>query len=142
MLQNLLVGCITQRDTPEIVLVHELVEEVGTEHHGLGNLHVGVLKPVQFRMALDDVVEKCQATALTTQRTIADACEVCKAVELQAVEDGDDTDVLHATILHDGIEDNLAVSVEVLQFVPRDRFQELRHGEDGACTEPATHVVT
>ena len=76
-------------------------------------------------MALDDVVEESQATALTTQRTVADAGEVGKTVELQTVEHGHDTNILHPTILHDGIEDNLTMGIQVLQLMPRHRLQEL-----------------
>ena len=92
-------------------------------------------------MALDDVVEESQATALTTQRAVANTGKVGKAVELQAVEYGYHTDILHATVLYDGIEDNLSVGIQVLQLVPRHSLQELRHREDGACTEPAAHIV-
>ena len=141
VLQDFLVGGIAQGNAPQVVLVHELVEEVGTEHDGLRYLDGGILKLVQLGMALDDVVQKRQATALAAQRALADAGEVGVAVELQTVEDSHDTDVLHAAILHDGVEDNLAVGVDILQLVPRNGLQELRHGEDGARTEPAAHVV-
>ena len=141
MLQNLLVRCIAQGYRPEVVLVHELVEEVGTQHHGLWNLHRCILKLVQFRMSLDDVVKECQATALTTQRALTDTGKVGIAVELQAVEHSHDTDILHPSVLHNGVEDNLAVGIQVLQLVPRHRLQELADGEDGARTKPAAHVV-
>ena len=141
VLQYLLVGRVAQGYRPQVVLVHELVEEVGTQHDGLRNLHRGILELVQFRMTLDDVIQERQATALATQRTVADAGKVGKAVELQAVEDGHHADVLHPSILHDGVEDDLTVSVQVLQLVPRHRLQELADGEDGPCTQPSAHVV-
>ena len=141
VLENLLVRSIAEGDSPEIVLVHELIEDVGTEHNGLGNLHGSILELIEFRMALDDIVEERQATAFATQRAIANAGKVGIAVELETVEDSHNTNVLHATILHDGIEDNLAMGIDILQLVPCNRFQELRHGEDGTSTKPATHVV-
>ena len=64
MLQYLLVRCVAQCDAPQVVLVHEFIEEVGTQHDGLRNLHGGIVKLVQFRMALDDVVEECQTAPL------------------------------------------------------------------------------
>ena len=141
MLQDFLVGGVAQGYLPQVVVVHELVEEVGTEHDGLRNLNGGILKLVQFRMTLDDVVQECQTTAFSSQRTFANTGEVGIAVELQTVEDGHHTDVLHATVLDDGIKDNLTVGIDILQLVPRHGLQELRHGEDGTGTEPAAHVV-
>ena len=141
MLEDDIVGSVAQGDSPQVVRVHELVEEVGTEHDRLRYLHGGVLKLVELGVALDDVVEECQATALAAQRAVANAGEVGVTVELQAVEDGHHADVLHVAVLHDGIEDDLAVGIHILQLVPRDGFQELRDGEDGTGAEPAAHVV-
>ena len=45
-------------------------------------------------------------------------------VELQTVEDGYHTDILHASVLYNGIEDNLSVRIHILQLVPGDVFQE------------------
>ena len=64
MLQDLLIRCIAQGYGIEVVLLHELIEEVGTEHHGLRNHHLCILILVEFGMTLDDVIEECQATAL------------------------------------------------------------------------------
>ena len=64
MLQDFLVWRVAQRDTPQVVLIHEFVEEIGAEHNGLRNLHGGIVELVQFRMALDDVVEECQTAPL------------------------------------------------------------------------------
>ena len=124
VLQDFLVGGIAQGYGVEVVLLHKLVEEVGTEHDGLRYRHLGTLVLVQLGVALDDAVEEGQAAALAAERAFADAGEVGITVELQAVEDGHHADVLHAAVLHDGVEDNLAVGVNVLQLMPRDVFQE------------------
>ena len=92
-------------------------------------------------MALHDVVEEGQSPTLSAERAVADTGEVGILVELAAVEDGHDTDVLHAAVLDDGVEYNLAVGVDILQLVPGDVAEELRHGEDGAGAEPAAHMV-
>ena len=141
VLQYLLVRGVAQRNAPQVVLVHELVEEVGTQHHRLGYLHGGVVEVVQLRVSLDDVVQEGQSAPLASQRAVADAGEVGIAVELQTVEDSHHTDVLHPAVLHNGVEDNLPVGIHVLQLVPGDVLQECRHGEDGPCAEPAAHVV-
>ena len=62
-------------------------------------------------------------------------------IKLVALEKGHHADVLHTAILHDGVEDNLPVGIHILQFVPGDGLQELRHGEDGPRTKPTAHVV-
>ena len=63
------------------------------------------------------------------------------AVELQTVEDGHHTDIFHTAVLHDGIEDNLPVGIDILQLMPGDMLKELADGEDGTCTKPAAHIV-
>ena len=141
MLKDNLIGGIAQGYAPQVVIVHETVEEVGTEHHRLRNLHGSILKLVQLMMTLDDIIEECQATTFAAQRALADAGEVGIAVELQSVEHSYHADVLHPSVLHNGIEDNLSVSIHILQLMPCNVFQELTYREDGTCTEPAAHVI-
>ena len=139
--QDVLVGGVAQGHGIEVVGVHELVEHVGTEHHGFGNAHFHALQLVEVGMALDDVVEEGQSAPFSAQRAVADACEVAVGVEAVAVEERHHADVLHAAVLHNGVENNLAVGIHVFQLVPRHRLEERRHGEDGAGGEPAAHVV-
>ena len=141
MLQYLLVAGIAQRYGPQVVLLHELVEEVGTQYHRFGYRYLGLFELVQLGVALDDVIEECQTTALTAQRTLADTGKVSIAVELQTVEHSYYTNVLHPTVLYDGVEDNLSVGIHILQLMPGNMFQEGRNGEDGTCGKPAAHVV-
>ena len=58
VLQDFIIAGIAQGYRIEIVAHHELVEDIGTEHHGLRNLHGGILILVELGMALDDVVEE------------------------------------------------------------------------------------
>ncbi len=117
------------------------VEDIGTEHHGLRNLNGGILILVELRMALDDVVEEGKSPALSAQGSLADAGKVGILIELHSIEHGYHTQVLHVTILHDGIEDDLSVGIHILQLLPGDVLQEGRNREDGSGTEPAAHVV-
>ena len=142
MLQDLLVRSVAQRDGIKVVLLHELVEEVGAEHHRLRNHHLRLFILIKFRVALDDIIEKRQTTALTTEGTLTDTGKVGIAVEFQTVEDSHNTDVLHPTVLYDGVEDDLTVGINILQLMPGDVLEESRHGEDGTGTEPAAHVIT
>ena len=79
---------------------------------------------MQFLMCLDDIIEESETTTLSSERTLTDAGEMAIGIEFQTVEDCHRTDILHVTILHDGVEDNLAMGIDVLQFVPRDMLQE------------------
>ena len=142
MLQDLFVGSIAESNGIEIVLLHELIEEVGTEYDGLRNRHLSILVLVQLCMPLDDIIEESQATTLATQRTVANTGEMAIGIELQTVEYSHHADVLHAAILYDGVEDNLTVGIDILQFMPGDMLQEGRDREDGTGTEPTAHVVS
>ena len=67
VLQDFIIAGIAQGYRIEIVAHHELVEDIGTEHHGLRNLHGGILILVELGMALDDVVEEGKSPALSAQ---------------------------------------------------------------------------
>ena len=114
MLENLLVGGVAQRHLVEVVGVHELVEDVRTQHDGLGDGDAGVVEGVELRAHFDDVVEEGQAAALATQGALADAGEMRILVVFASVEDGHHAHVLHPAVFHDGIEDDLPVGVHVL----------------------------
>ena len=141
VLQDFLIGSVAQRQVVEIVAVHELVEDVGAEHERLGDSDRDIVKLCHLGMPLDDVVEEGQAASLSAQRALADAGEVAVLVVLVAVELCHHTDILHVAVLHDGLVDNLAVGIHILQLVPGDVLQESRHGEDGPRRQPAAHMV-
>ena len=141
VLQNLLVRCITQSDGIEIILLHELVEEVGTQYHGLRNRDLCMFILVEFRMTLDNIVEEGEATAFATQGTLTDTGEMAVGIELHTVKDSHDTDILHTTILHDRIENDLTVGIDIFEFMPGNVFQESTDREDGTGTKPTAHVV-
>ena len=139
--ENFVIGGFGEGQRIEVALLHELVEDVRTEHNGLGELHLCPGEVVQVGMAQDDVVEEGQAASLAAQRTVADAGKVAVTVEAVAVEYGHNALVLHATVADDGIKDNLPVGIDVLKGVPRDVAQELGDGKEGAGTQPARNVV-
>ena len=141
MREDDLVGSVAQRNLIQVVGIHEPVEDVGTQHHGLRNGDGSVVESVELRVALDDVVEEGQATALASKRPFADPGEVGVLVVLPPVEDGHHTHILHLAVFHDGFEDDLPVCIHILEFVPCDMLEELRDGEDGPCTQPAAHMV-
>ena len=129
----LFVGQVAQGHLIELVGIHELVEDVGTEHDGLRDagrdarhLHVLVTR--------EHSVDEGQAASLAAQRTLADAGEIAVFVEAFALEDGHYALVFHLAVGDDGVEDNLAVGIDVLKRIPRDALQELRDGEECSRT--------
>ena len=75
-------------------------------------------------MTLDDIVQESKAPTLSAQGSFTDAGKVGILVKLHAVENSHNTEVLHMTILYDGIEDNLSVRINILQFLPGNMLQE------------------
>ena len=92
-------------------------------------------------MRLDDVVKECQAAPFAAEGAVTDTRKMSITVKLAAVEDCHDTDIFHVSVLHDGIEDDLPVSIYILKLVPGHLLEELAHGEDSPCTEPTTDMV-
>ena len=58
VLQDFLVGQVGKSHLIESIGLHKSVEDVGAEHHCLGNLHRGILVVVEVCAPLDDVVEE------------------------------------------------------------------------------------
>ena len=98
----------------EVVLLHELVEHICAEYHRLWNLYGHSRKSVEFRVHLYHVVQECQTSSLAAERPFADARKVGILVKLAPVEHRYHAYVFHLAILHNGIEDDLPVSVHVL----------------------------
>ena len=64
------------------------------------------------------------------------------SVKLTAVENSHYPNVLHAAILHNCVKDDLTMSIDILQLVPRNVLEKITYREDGARAKPAAHVVT
>ena len=125
----------------QVVLLHKLVEEIRTQHNRLRDVHLYARKAVELWMPLDDVVEKGQSAAFSTQRAFTDTGKVGVLVEAVAFEHRHHALVLHAAVAHDGVEDDLAVGIEVLQLIPREGADEFGQRKHGAAAQPARHVV-
>ena len=139
--QDRLIGGIAQRYLVEVVTLHEFIEDIRTQDDRLGDAHLDILKLVELGVTLDDIIQERQSSALSSQRTVTDTGEMTVGVELIPAEKGYHTDILHPSVLHDGVEDNLTVGIHILQFLPGHGLEECRHREDCPGTQPATHVV-
>ena len=67
MAQYLGIRGVAQRYLVEVVLLHKLVEHIGTEYHGLRYLYRHAFELPKIRMALDDIVQEGEATALAAE---------------------------------------------------------------------------
>ena len=65
-------------------------------------------------MTLYHAVKESQAAPLAAKRAFANAGEMGVGIKLQTVKHSHYANVLHVTILHNGIEDDLTVSLNVL----------------------------
>ena len=140
-IENLGIVHIGKRELIEIVRLHEFLEQIGAEHHGLGNHDGGVVEAIDFGVGFDEIVDESQTAPFAAERTFADAGEIGVAVETIAAEYGDDTAVFHQPILHDGFKDDAPVGIEVAQFFPRELFHKLGRGKQRATAEPTRNVV-
>ena len=52
MLQNLIVGSVAKGDGVELVHLHELIENIGTQHHSAGYRDGDAVKVVAYRVLL------------------------------------------------------------------------------------------
>ena len=86
-------------------------------------------------------VEECQATALATERTVAYSGKVGVLVKPFSLEYSHHALVLHLSVCHDGIKDNLSVHINVLLLVPSDFLQEFGNGEERTAGEPTAYIV-
>ncbi len=142
MFQDVLVITFGESHRVEVVRLHELVEEVGTEHHRLGggDREIGVV--VQLQVGLHHVADKGETSPFSSQRPLADAGEVGVLVEPFLLEDRHNTGVFHPTVLNDGGMDQLTGIVHAGILRDIDLLQHLSHGEHGPGVEEAGEVVS
>ena len=142
VLKDNLIGSIAERYFVKVVMFHKAIEDVGTENKCFGYLNRHARKLVKLGMYFDNMVEKGKTTPLSTQRTVADTGEMGILVKLTAVENSHYTNVLHSAILYNCVKNNLTMSIDILQPVPRNMLEKIAYREDGTGAKPAAHVVT
>ena len=131
-MQDGLVGGIGECHGVEVVVLHELVEDVGTQHQGLGYAYLHVGDGLEDGMLLQEMVNEGDAATLASERAFADAGKVRESVETATKVLGHHATVLHLAVAHDGIEDDLAVLGYILIGIVGEAFEKLRQGEHGA----------
>ena len=67
MVEDFSVGGVAERYRIELVHLHELVENIGTEHHRAGDGYGDSVEVIAHRILLDDGVDECQAAAFASQ---------------------------------------------------------------------------
>ena len=141
MLQDNLVGEVTQRYLVEFVGVHELIKYIGTEYNGLGNAHLCPRIFVKVGVSHEDVVNEGQTTAFAAQTSISNTGKVGILVKALALEYSYNALILHPSVSYNGIQNNLTVCIHVLQVVPRNILKELRDREEGTTGQPSTYII-
>ena len=121
---------ITQGDRQKFVCLHELIEDIRTDHNGLRNIRVKVLR-LQFGITLDHSAHKGQSSTLSSQRTVTDTGKVTVFIETIFLINSHDTGVLHAAVLYDQVEYQLACFIHILIIAnidPLQHFCRRKHG--------------
>ena len=103
--QYLCVGGIAQCHGVEVVVGHELIEDVGAEHHSARYGDGEAVEIVELRVAFDYGVDERQAAPFAPHRPLADACEVGVMVEALFFEFGHHAAVFHAAVFHYEVEE-------------------------------------
>ena len=92
-------------------------------------------------MTLNNVVDEGYATPFSSKRTITYSSKVTITVEAITMEHSHHTLVFHLSVLHDGIENDLAVFVEVGILLPLNAPEEVGYREQGTRGKPARYIV-
>ena len=122
--KNRLVINIIERDGIKLIPFHKLIKDIGTNHDRLRDIDSEVLT-LQTGIALDHRPNESQATSFSAQRALADAGEVAVLVETVLLVNGNHARVLHPSVLHDQVEDQLARLVHILVIAHVHMFQHL-----------------
>ena len=138
--QNRIIIDIAQCNGIQLVRLHKLVENIGTDHHGFGNGN-GEIRVFQGRIPLHHRPDKCQATPFAAQRTVTNAGEIAVFVESFFLVNRHDAGVLHAAVLHDQIENQLPGFVHIFIVAHIDMFQYFGGREHGAGIKEAGEMI-
>ena len=132
---------ITQCDRIQFVCLHKFVEDVCTDHDRLRNGHSKVIV-FQLGITLYHRPNKRQTPALSSQRTVAYTGKVTIFVEALLLIDCNNTGILHPTVLHDQVENQLARLIHILVVAHIHTLQHLCRRKHGTGIEEAGKMVT
>ena len=141
MLQYLLIAARRQGYGIELVFLHELVENVGTQHHRAGYLHAHTFEIVEFGIFLYYAVDKRQAASLAAERPLPYAGKIAVMVEAVALEYCHHAAVLHAAIFHYGIKHGLAHCLLLGDVVEGVLGEHFGYREQRTRIEPSRYIV-
>ena len=141
MLKDFFVRGVAESDGVEPVALHELVENVSTQHHCAGDGDGDSVEVVADRIFLDYGVDESQAAPLASERTLSDSREVRIVVEAVFLENRHHAAVFHLPVFHNQVEEKLSYLRGILEVAEAMVFDYLRNREHGARVEPAGYVV-
>ena len=103
--QDLLVAAVGKGDLIEVVLLHELIEDIRAKNDGPRDGDDNILEFVGEPVPFDQRIEKGQSAGLSADRSFADPGKLEVFIILFTVEIGNDTPCFVDPESGDGIED-------------------------------------
>ena len=140
-LQDNIVGSVAQCKRIQVVIGHELIENIGAEHHRTRNTDGNAIETVALRMLFYYRVDECKATAFAAERSLPDAGEVRVVVKTVLAELRHYSPVFHLAILHNQIEKQAFHCRSLLQRIESMVLDHISQREHGAGIQPAGNVV-
>ncbi len=129
--QNLLVRKIAQSDGVKVVVGHEIIKDVGTQHHCARYRNRNPVEVVAFGMLFDDRIDKRQATPFAAEGTLAYTCEIGIVVEPVLTELRHHPAVLHLAVFDDKVEKKPFNCRGFLNGIETMEFHYIGNGEHG-----------
>ena len=137
MFENLLVGGVAERHRVELVGKHELVENIGTEHHSARNHNAQPPEVVAHGIFLYYRVDESETSAFASERTLPYTGEIGVMVEPILPEHSHHAAVFHLAVLHYEVEEKLTDGRSVVDRLEPVAFYYFGNGEQGSGIEPA-----
>ena len=139
--EDLFVGGVAQGQRVEVVVGHELVENIGTEHHGARYGDGDAVEIVALGMFLDYRIDECQAASFASEGPLSDTGEIGVVVEPVFPELCHHTTVLHLAVFDDEVEEQPFYGRRFLNGIEPVPFYDVGDRKHGAGIQPARNVV-
>ncbi len=139
--EYLFVGGVAKGQRVQVVVGHELVENIGAEHYGARYGDGDAVEIVALGMFLDYRVDERQAASFSSEGALSDTGEIGIVVEPVFPELGHHAAVLHLAVFDDEIEEQPFHGGRFLNGVEPVPFYDIGDREHGAGVEPARNVV-
>ena len=124
------IGSITQSQRIQVVGRHEFVKNIGAYHNRAWYRNRDSVKIVEYRMLLDNRINKSKATAFAAKRSLSDTGEIGIMVKPVLSEYSYHSTVFHLAVFHHKIEYKLFDCRRLLygcEFMGSQNFGDRKH---------------